>query len=259
MGARAGDMDAGGEIAARLFIKERPVSVSGRVRFRTEEPSYWRQNYSSNHFRWSNSFGKENETRLEGSLRVPHVGFEATVAQSVLGNRVYFGEDMLPAQASGAVSVTGVYLREDLPIGIGTSSVNLNHRVMLQWSTDQKVVPVPLASAYLSYYYDFVVARFEGNDVLRLQIGVDGRYNTRYYAPGYNPGTGQFYNQRERQLGNYIWLDAFVNAKWKRMRILVKMQHLSDDMFGSTDFFSVLHYPMNRRILKLGLSWNFYD
>ncbi|MDR1671405.1 MAG: putative porin [Alistipes sp.] len=30
-------------------------------------------------------------------------------------------------------------------------------------------------------------------------------------------------------------------------------------MFGSRNFFSVLHYPMNRRMLKLGLSWNFYD
>jgi hypothetical protein len=154
------------------------------------------------------------------------------------------------------VSVTGVYLREDLPIGLGAASrINLNHRVMLQWSTDQKVVPVPLASAYLSYSFEFNVVK----DVLRLQIGVDGRYNTAYYAPGWNPGVGQFYNQREKQLGDYVWLDAFVNAKWKRMRILVKMEHLSDDMLGQRNFFSVLHYPMNRRVLKLGLSWNFYD
>jgi hypothetical protein len=209
---------------------------------------------------WSNSFAKENETRIEGSLEIPHVGLTATVSQSVLGNKVYYGENFVPMQASDVVSVTGVYLREDLPIRLGASSqVNLNHRVMLQWSTAEKVVPVPLASAYLSYSFEFTVARYQGQEVLRLQIGADGRYNTKYYAPGYNPGTGQFYNQRERELGNYIWLDAFVNAKWKRMRIMLKMQHLSDDMFGSRDFFSVLHYPMNRRVLKLGISWNFYD
>jgi hypothetical protein len=208
---------------------------------------------------WSNSFSKENETRVEGLLAIPHLGFSATVSQSVLGGKIYYGENLVPVQASEPVSVTGVYLREDLPIRLGTSRINLNHRVMLQWSTDQKVVPLPLASAYLSYSFEFTVARFEGQDVLRLQVGVDGRYNTRYYAPGYNPGTAQFYNQREKQLGDYIWLDAFVNAKWKRMRIFVKMAHLSDDMLGSRNFFSVLHYPMNRRVLKFGLSWNFYD
>ncbi len=258
-GNRQGDIEAGGEVAARLFLKDRPLSLSGRVRFSSQEPSYWEQNFSSNHFMWSNSFSKENETRIEGLLSVPHLGFSATVSQSVLGNRIYYGENFVPVQSPEPVSVTGVYLREDLPIRLGTSRINLNHRVMLQWSTDQKVVPLPLASAYLSYSFEFTVARYEGKDVLRLQIGLDGRYNTRYYAPGYNPGTAQFYNQREKELGDYIWLDAFVNAKWKRMRILVKMAHLSDDLFNSRNFFSVLHYPMNRRILKLGLSWNFYD
>jgi CDP-diacylglycerol--serine O-phosphatidyltransferase len=255
LGDRQGDTDAGGDVAARLYVKERPLSLRGSIRFTTQEPSYWERNYSSNHFKWSNSFQKENETRIEGSLEIPHVGLTATVSQSVLGNKVYYGENLLPMQASGAVSVTGVYLREDLPLRFGTSQVNLNHRVMLQWSTDQKVVPLPLASAYLSYSFEFNVVK----DVLRLQIGVDGRYNTPYFAPGWNPGLGQFYNQREKELGDYVWLDAFVNAKWKRMRLLVKMEHLSDDMLGQRNFFSVLHYPMNRRVLKLGLSWNFYD
>ncbi len=260
LGDRSGDTEAGVEATARLFLKGRPISVSGSIRFYTQTPSYWERNYSSNHFMWTNSFSKENETRIEGSVEIPHLGFSATVSQSVLGNRVYYGEKFVPVQASDVVSVTGVYLREDLPIRLGASSqLNLNHRVMLQWSTDQRVVPVPLASAYLSYSYEFVVARYEGHEVLRLQIGVDGRYNTRYFAPGYNPGVGQFYNQREKELGEYVWLDAFVNAKWKRMRILLKMQHLNDDMFGGRNFFSVLHYPMNRRILKLGISWNFYD
>ncbi len=254
-GYRGGDVEAGATASARVFIKGRPLSVSGSFRFSSLEPAWWNQNFSSNHYRWSNSFGKENETRLDVTLRVPHLGFEASGFQSVLGQKVYYDSECLPAQAAGVVSVTGLYLREDVKIRIRSSSLNLNHRVMLQWSTDQKIVPVPLASAFLSYYYEFNVVK----NVLRLQIGVDGRYNTKYYARGYNPGTAQFYNQREKMLGDYVWLDVFVNAKWKRMRILLKMQHLNDDMFGVRNYFSVLHYPMNQRVFKLGISWNFYD
>ncbi len=255
-GYRGGDVEVGATAAARIFIKGRPVSLSGNFSFSTLEPSYWEENFSSNHFRWSNSFDKEKETRFDVTLRVPHLGFEASGFQSVLGSKVYYGADMLPAQAAGVVSVTGVYLQEDVKIRIKSSSLNLNHRVMLQWSTDQKIVPLPLASVFLSYYYEFNVVK----NVLRLQVGVDGRYNTRYYAEGYNPGTAQFYNQREKQLGDYVWLDVFVNAKWKRMRILLKMQHLNDDLFGmSRNYFSVLHYPMNQRVFKIGISWNFYD
>ncbi|MDR2891329.1 MAG: putative porin [Alistipes sp.] len=256
-GSASGDVEAEGGIVARLFIKERPISISGRFRFSSLNPSYWEQNFISNHYEWKNSFSKENETRFDASLNIPHIGFTATASQSILSGKVYYGADALPAQASDVVSVTGVYLREDLRIGVGkgTNSVNLNHRVMLHWSTNQSVVPVPMVAGYLSYFFDFSVVK----DVLRLQTGVDVRANTRYYAPGYNPGVGQFYNQREKELGEYIWMDLFVTAKWKRMRIILKMQHLNDDMFGARNYFSVPHYPMNNRVFKLGLSWNFYD
>ena len=254
-GAAQGDIEAGGKVAARVFVKGRPLSVSGSFSFSSLRPDYWKQSFYSNHFIWHNFFSKENETRFDVSLSVPHIGFTATASQSILGDRIYFNEYGRPTQTSEVVSVTGVYLREDLPIRIGSSSVNLNHRVMLQWSTNQKIVPVPLAAAYLSYSYEFNVVK----NVLRLQVGVDGRYNTRYYAPGWNPGTGQFYNQREKQLGDYIWMDVFVNAKWKRMRILLKLEHLNYDMFGTRNYFTVLHYPTNARVFKIGISWNFYD
>jgi hypothetical protein len=264
-GDAAGDIEASGQASARLFVKGRPLSVSGKFSFSSLRPDYWAQNFSSNHFSWNNSFSRENETRFDVSLAIPHIGFSATASQSILGNTIYYaGEpnpqragivDVRPVQTADVVSVTGVYLREDLPIRIGSSSVNLNHRVMLQWSTNQGVVPVPLAAVYLSYFYEFNVVK----DVLKLQVGVDGRYNTRYRAPGYNPGVGQFYNQREKDLGDYVWMDLFVNAKWKRMRIILKLQHLNDDMFGVRNYFSVLHYPMNNRVLKIGFSWNFYD
>ena len=96
-------------------------------------------------------------------------------------------------------------------------------------------------------------------DVLRLKIGVDGRYNTKYYAFGYNPATGQFYNQRAQQIGGYPMLDVYIAAKWKRMRILLKVAHLSEDFFNTREYFQVLHYPLNKRVFKIGISWGFYD
>lgn len=110
-------------------------------------------------------------------------------------------------------------------------------------------------SAYLSYYYEFWVVR----DVLRLQAGLDGRYNTRYYAPGYNPAISQFYNQREVEVGNYPYVDLFVTAKWKRMRIFLKYQHVNMGLFGNGEYFAVARYPLNPGMFKMGISWGFYD
>jgi hypothetical protein len=117
------------------------------------------------------------------------------------------------------------------------------------------VLPVPTFSAFLSYYYEFWVKR----DVLRVQVGFDGRYNTSYYAPGYNPALSVFYNQREVKVGNYPYLDAFVAAKWKRMRILLKYQHVNMNLFGNGEYFQTALYPLNPRMFKLGISWSWYD
>ena len=54
-------------------------------------------------------------------------------------------------------------------------------------------------------------------------------------------------------------MDAFLTMKWKRMRIMLKFAHVNDDLFGERRYFQVLHYPLNKRIFKMGISWSFYD
>lgn len=250
-GYRSQDMSLSGGIELSAFIKDRPITLKGDLVHQRNTPGYWTENYFSNHFVWNNSFAKESETRLNATLSIPAIDMELGGWHSINTDKIYFGADMLPKQKAGSVNVSGLYARKDFRIG----GLHLNNRVLLQFSSDQEVVPVPLASIYLSYYYEFQVVK----NVLRLQLGIDGRYNTEYYAFGYNPSTAQFYNQREKKLGAYPLMDVFVAAKWKRMRILVKLQHLNDNLFGERNYFSVLHHPLNKRVLKLGLSWAFYD
>lgn len=251
LGYRQNDLDAEAQATLSIYFGEHPVSLSGRFSYSMHETSYWNQSFYSNHFIWENSFRKENESRLEIKLAAPTVNAEAAFYQNVLGNAVYYGADAMPHQASDIVSVTGIYARKDFKIG----GLHLNHRVLVQWSSNQEVAPVPLVSAYLSYFFEFDAVR----DVLRFKIGIDGRYNTKYYAFGYNPATGQFYNQREVEVGGYPMLDFYVVAKWKRMRIFLKVAHLNQDVFDTREYFQVLHYPLNRRVFKIGVSWGFYD
>ncbi len=131
----------------------------------------------------------------------------------------------------------------------------MRHRVLAQRSSDHEVIPVPKFTAYISYSFEFNVVK----DALRARIGLDCYYNTPYFAPGWMPATAQFYNQREKEIGGYPLIDAFVSAKWKRMRILLKMEHVNENLFGSRNYFTLLHYPLHKRVFKLGFTWAFYD
>ena len=250
-GYRGGDLSIGADITLRAFIREHPLILSGRFSQELRTPSYWQENLFSNHYVWFNSFDKESETRFEVNFSVPDIALEVGAWQGVIGNLVYYGNDSRVKQHSGTVSLTSLYARKDFRI----AGFHFDHRALVQITSDENVLPVPTFSGFLSYYYEFWVKR----DVLRVQIGIDGRYNTSYYAPSYNPALSAFFNQREVKVGNYPYLDAFVSAKWKRMRILLKLQHLNQNLFGNGEYFQVARYPLNPRMFKFGISWSFYD
>ncbi len=250
-GLRSQDISFNGEMNFFAFVKNQPIMLNVKAGIDKRSPNWWSQNYYSNHFRWSNSFGKETETRVEANLRVPHINAEIGISHIMTSDKIYYDSLALPAQYDGSVNVTGLFVRKDFTLG----KLHLNHRVLFQWSSQQEVVPVPQVSLMAQYYLQFNVVK----DVLKVQLGIDGFYNSSYYGFGYNPATAQFYNQREKELGQYPYGDFFVNAKWKRMRILVKYQHFNEGLLKERNSFTVLHYPMNRPMLKIGFSWEFYD
>ena len=250
-GYRGGDYEISARASFSAYIKRKPLTLSGSFSESMTSPGYWQNNCDSNHYRWSNDFKKEGETRFNISFTVPDYGVELGFWQSILRNKIYYGADCKPKQHDGAVSVTSIYAQKNFNL----KGVHLDHRVLVQLTSDRYVVPLPTASVFLSYYYEFWVKR----DVLRLQVGMDGRFNTRYYAQGYNPALSVFYNQNETSVGNYPYLDAFIAAKWKRMRILLKYQHWNYGLFGNQEYFAVARYPLNPGMFKFGISWTFYD
>jgi hypothetical protein len=250
-GYRAQDIRLEARLQMSAYIRRRPVTLTLHGFIDDRTPDFWTENYRSNHFVWQNDFSKETETRLEARLDIPSIGLEAGLYNSLTGDPIYYGPDALPVQHNGTVNVTGIYVQKNFRAGI----FRFNHRALYQTSTDAAVAPVPEVSAYASWFVDFEAV----HDVLRMQVGVDGWYNTEYHAPAYNPATMQFYNQQQMKLGNYPFLDAFVSAKWKRLRVLVKFQHVNENLVGTRTYFQVPNYPLNRRMFKLGFSWSYYD
>ena len=250
-GYRGGDFSLDGDITLRAYIRELLLILSGRFKQEFRSPAYWQENLLSNHYMWFNSFDKESETRLEVNFSVPSIALELGFWQGVMSNMVYYDGSSMVRQHSDLVSLTSLYARKDFRI----AGFHFDHRALVQISSDESVIPVPTFSGFLSYYFEFWVKR----DVLRVQLGFDGRYNTSYHAPSYNPALSVFFNQRDVRVGNYPYIDAFVSAKWKRMRILLKYQHVNQGLFGNGEYFQVARYPLNPRMFKFGISWSFYD
>ncbi|MFR9577743.1 MAG: putative porin, partial [Rikenellaceae bacterium] len=254
-GNRAGDLFVGADMKLTAFIRNKPITLSGKFSTERRSPSYWDENLVSNHFIFNQPLDTENDTRVEVKLEIPDSGLELHARQSMVGNMIYYDADSNIAQSSEIISLSEIYLRKLFKIKLKAGELHLDHSALAQWSTNQIVAPLPDFSGYFSYYFEFDVVK----SVLRTQIGIDGRYTTRYYMPDYNPALSTFFNQRDAEIGGYPYLDAYVSAKWKRMRILVKYQHVNNGLFGNDEYFTVANYPQNPGMFKFMFSWGFYD
>jgi len=136
---------------------------------------------------------------------------------------------------------------------LGAGILNWDNDVVYQLSSNQNVLPLPDLSVLSDLYLKFTLSK-----VLHSHLGIDCRYNTAYYAQAYMPATGLFYNQKELKIGNYPFMNAYANFHLKRMRFFIMYSHLSR-FFVQPNYFSAPHYPLNPAIVKVGLSWNFYD
>ena len=89
--------------------------------------------------------------------------------------------------------------------------------------------------------------------MLDVDLGVDGRYFTSYYAPEYIPGIGAFGIQEtdasRTKIGNYPHLNAYANFQLQHTRFFVMFTHVNSGTGGK--YFYTPHYPLNQRVLQL--------
>ncbi len=250
VGYRSQDLEFGGDINVNLGKITQPTKLKLSANISTTTPSYWSQNYTSNHYMWNNNFRKEFKMKYDFSFKMDKINLELGYTQTFEKDKVFYNAESLPEQFGSMVSVSSFFVRKDFE----WKGINLQHKIVTQFTSDQKVAPVPLLALNLTYFYELPVVK----NVLTIQVGVDGYFNTEYYGPGYNPALGQFYNQRETKLGNYPTLDIFMTGKWKKLRFILKMQNVSYGWFD-TNAFQVKDHPLNRSMFTFGFSWNFYD
>lgn len=133
--------------------------------------------------------------------------------------------------------------------------MHLDMQQIVQHSTDEEQMPVPLWASKNSLYTDFTLF----NRLLRVQAGVDVRYHTPYLAPSYDPATGLFLHQHDQMIGGYLWGDVFLNLQVKRASIYVKAGHLNALWEEEPRYFLLPHYPGQKFGLFWGLTWCFFD
>ena len=247
------EIEANMTFSAYPFRRDRKSPLTVGVHFETslKEPDYYQQHLFTNHYKWDNNFSKISTTKLEASLSIPRWDMGASFGYGLLSDNIYYDTQGIVRQNTAPLSVMTATLQKNFRLW----KFHLDHRAMLQLSSNQDVLPLPLLALNFRYYIQFDVVK----KVMQMQIGANGTYTTEWYAPAYNPVLGVFHNQDERKYGNCPYIDAFVNIQWKKAAIFIKVVNVNMGWPNkSADYFSAAGYIAPQRTIKFGITWPFW-
>lgn len=241
------------------------VTLMARGFFKRMNPTFYYRHYHARHFWWDNdNLDKILHSRIEGQFHYSKTKTTLRVAVDEIQNYTYMamgydiaddkrtGNTIDVRQKGGSLSLITLALGQNFKLG----PLNWENMITYQKSTDNDVLPVPDLNIYTNLYLRFKIAR-----VLKCDFGADGRFFTKYYAPDYSPALGQYTVQtgeNRTKVGEYPVVNVYANFHLKQTRFFVMMSHVNAGS-GSRDYFFTPHYPLNQRIFRFGVSWNFYN
>lgn len=265
-GVDAGTLAIDGNVDVNIPFLGDTLQVRGDAFFHRETPSFYYRNYHARHLWWENDLDKTIHTRIMGTLSFPKTRTKLRVAVDEIKNYTYFSQSyditeeglrkgvmVTPMQETGGINLLTAQLEQNFRLGI----LNWENLFTYQHSSKESVLPVPAFNAYTNLYIKFKVVK-----VLNVDLGADMRYFTSYEAPDYSPYMGQYTVQGNGEnnvkIGNYPIVNVYANVHIKHTRFFVMMSHINAGQ-GDKNYFFAPHYPMNERVFRIGVSWNFFN
>ena len=247
------------------------VRLDANAYVKNLNPTFFYRHFHSKHYWWNNDdLSKIMRTRIEGKLSFNKLGTTLRAGVENIKNYTYLANTSVPvlnsqqevvsyknnasvAQYSGNIQVFTAMWQQKFKVGI----FHLDGEVAYQKSSEKEILPLPSLSAYGNLYIKTGLAK----NVLQLELGTDARYFTKYHAPDYSPVIGQFYLQNPNNqisIGGCPMVNIYANLHLKRTRFYVMMYNVNQNS-GNSRYFLAPHYPINPKMIKAGLSWNFFD
>ena len=220
------------------------------------KPTMMQQKYYGNHYRWDNDFDNIGVDQIRGVFKVDFRNIKVRPSLTInrINNYVYFNEKRIAEQAGGEAFMLVPGLKANVRIG-----------QKFQWDTEVIYTQIsgdagdkfriPNFYGNTKFYYDSPMF----NENVYVQLGLDIRYHSDYFAEAYFPGTQQFYLQNSFNVYAYPVADVFLDFRINRTRVLLKYNHLNSGLMNNEGYFVTPDYTGYKSFIDLGITWYLFD
>ncbi len=248
VGENAGDYAVNGRLSR--FLNETLGNISLMASNVNREPSYVYKYFGTDRNKvWTNTgLNKENITQIQFRADNRKLKYNITANYFLYTNYTYFSSFTKSAQTSSPFNLLQLvgYKRFDV------KSFTFDGDVAFQQLAGTAPLQLPTFWARLRIAY---TAKLFKN--LNLYTGLEGKYNTPYYADDYSPVLGQWVYQNFQQINNKPDIAAFVHFRIKSLSAFVRGENLNTFLWENN--FHAPFYPSNDFALRVGIRWWFVN
>lgn len=220
------------------------------------KPTSVQQIYYGNHYQWENDFDNVGVDQIKGRVILDFEKFSLrpNLTFNRVNNYVFFNEERQATQATGEAFMV-------MPGVIGNFKIGKKFRVDAEMIFTEVTgegadnFRIPQFYANTRIYFDGPM--FDNN--VYVQLGVDIRYRSSFFAEAYNPSFQQFHLQNRFEVYAYPVADLFLDFRINRTRVLFKYNHLNSGFMAQEGYFVTPDYTGYRSFLDLGISWYLFD
>ena len=240
--------------------------MGGRYIMKFLEAEYWRmrykpaaieQNYFANTHEWYNNFDATVSDQLKGSilLRWKALRFAPGLSLTNVKNRVYYGYDRRPAQASGNVQLLSPTVGLDFRLWKSIYFENEFIYTMVTGDTEaSNTFRIPeIFTNHRVYFGNYLFDR-----KIYVQTGVNLHYKSDYRPEAYDPTTQQFYLQDAFLNPDYLIADLFFNFQIDHITVTLKLTHANQ---GALDGYFTFAggYIGQGQAFDVAIRWMFFN
>jgi hypothetical protein len=242
------------EAKSNLLLSKSAGRIVMGAYIQNKSPEEIYNRYFGNHYNWLNNFNRTKTLNFSFNYLNDKYRFDAGAQYFLINDHLYFGQqdsvNIAPMQIGGSINLLKITLGKKLSFG----KFNLDSYVVYQKSSRASILRTPEFYTFNSFYVNQTFFKF-----LKTDIGFDIRYNTPYERYAYSPAASQFYIPNDGlELKTEPIVDVWVRASLRKANLFVKYDYVNQGLL-STGYATVKGYLMPDRMLKFGVSWNFYD
>jgi len=220
------------------------------------KPTSMQQLFVSNHHRWDNDFANIGVDQIKGTIKadIKSIHLRPNLTLNRINNYVYFNTERKVTQASGQAFMIMPAIEAKMNIG---KKFRLETEVIFTQITGEAADAFRIPTWFNNTKFYFDSPLFDNNVV--VQMGIDARFRSSYFAEAYDPSLQQFHLQNTFNVYVYPIFDLFLDFRINRTRVLFKYNHLNAGMMSQEGYFVTPDYTGYRSFLDLGISWYLFD